>query len=189
MCMGLLIAVVGGGCANHELPAEPARRAVPVVVIPTEVRPQRPLEDGYVPGVENFGFVSGELWRGARPTAEGFDKLAKMGVRTIIDLEQHDDGPELPAGVRYVALPVSGWHADQVDTEAVLAAIRDCPKPVFVHCHEGRDRTGLAVAAYRIQQGMSGDDAIEELHNFHVHPWWGYLIEPRVRKMTQQKGQ
>jgi len=189
--MGLLIAIVGGGCANRQAPVaavEPVRRVAPVVVIPTEVRPQRPLE-GYVPGVENFGFVSGELWRGARPTAEGFATLGAMGVRTVIDLGQHDDGPDLPAGVHYVALPVSGWQADRVDTQAVLAAIRESPKPVFVHCHEGRDRTGLAVAAYRVSQGMSAEDAIEELHNFHVHPWWGYLIEPRVRKMTQQKGQ
>jgi protein tyrosine phosphatase (PTP) superfamily phosphohydrolase (DUF442 family) len=178
----LLLAAFVCGCAA---PAAPAPAAPPTVIVPTDRRPQRPLGDGYVPGVENFGFVSGDLWRGARPTRAGFATLAAMGVRTVIDLELHDDAPaDLPPGVRYVSIPTPGWHSDRVDSIRVLAAIRDNPKPVFVHCREGRDRTGMAVAAYRLSTGMSAADAIAELHNFHVHPWWGLFIERRVRELA-----
>src|SRR5213082_2396080 len=73
------------GCCAH-CPASASRGEVPKIIVPPENRPQRPL-DCYVPGIENFGFVSAEVWRGARPTARGYQSLCEMRVRTIIDLE------------------------------------------------------------------------------------------------------
>jgi protein tyrosine phosphatase (PTP) superfamily phosphohydrolase (DUF442 family) len=156
----------------------------PAVVAPSPV-PQRPL-DGYVPGVANFGFVTTDVWRGAQPTPEGFKTLAAMGVRTVIDLQEDDHSASVPPGVRYVPLRVSGWHADEVDTGAVLRAIAENPKPVFIHCHQGRDRTGLAVAAYRLSQGMSTTDAIRELRRFRVNFWWQSPIEKRIRLLARR---
>ncbi|MDB5318533.1 MAG: protein tyrosine/serine phosphatase [Phycisphaerales bacterium] len=185
-----LAAVFACGCATRPAPttttttAAVTRPVLPAVIVPADARPQRPL-DGYVPGIENFGFISADLWRGARPTPAGFAMLAEMGVRTVIDLEEHDLTPVLPPGVRYVSLPISGWHANQVDTVALLAAIRDNPKPVFVHCRQGRDRTGLAVAAYRVSSGMPAAEAIEELHNFRVNLWWGPPIERRIHELAR----
>jgi len=159
--------------------------APPTVVVPPANTPQHPLATG-VPGVGNFGFISADVWRGARPTQEGLATLAQMGAKTIINLEQdHDDQP--PAGVQYVHLPTSSIHCDQVDIPALLNAIRDNPKPVFIHCHSGVDRTGLAVAAYRLDQGMSAAQAIDELHNFHVHFWWQPFIERRIAQLQQER--
>jgi protein tyrosine phosphatase (PTP) superfamily phosphohydrolase (DUF442 family) len=154
-------------------------------VLAPSPEPQRPL-DGYVPGVANFGFVTTDVWRGAEPTSGGFRTLAAMGVRTVIDLQEYDQSAKLPPGVRYVPLRVSGWHADEVDTDAVLRAIAESPKPVFIHCHQGRDRTGLAVAAYRLSQGMSTADAIRELRRFRVNFWWRSPIEKRIHLLERR---
>lgn len=136
-------------------------------------------------GVDNFGIVTAELWRGAKPTRDGMRSLAEMGVQTVIDLQEQDESGDIPAGVRYVPIRTSRWHADRVDTAAVLQAIAESPKPVFIHCEQGRDRTGLAVAAYRIAHGMDPDAAVAELVGFHVNLWWRSPIEKRIRALAR----
>jgi protein tyrosine phosphatase (PTP) superfamily phosphohydrolase (DUF442 family) len=157
----------------------------PHVVVPQTHTPQHPL-DAYVPGVDNFGFISADIWRGARPTPQGIDTLANMGVKTVINLEQHyNDLP--PAGIHYIHLPTSPFHCDHLDIHALLQAIHDNPKPIFIHCQAGKDRTGLAVAAYRLSQGMSPTQAIEELRNFHVHALWRPFIEHRIAQLQKHR--
>jgi protein tyrosine phosphatase (PTP) superfamily phosphohydrolase (DUF442 family) len=146
--------------------------------------PQHPL-DVDVPGLANFGFITPEIWRGAEPTAAGIKVLEGMGVKTIIDLREGDESAEISPKVRYVRLPVSAFAADHVDVARVLSAISESPKPVFIHCREGRDRTGLAIAAYRLSQGMSAQAACQELRNFHVNPWWRGPIQDRVYQLER----
>lgn len=53
--------------------------------------------------------------------------------------------------------------------------IIDDPKnwPVFVHCAEGRDRTGYSVATYRmVIENWSVDDALHEMFDFHFNTIW-----------------
>src|SRR5437762_3225709 len=66
-------------------------------------------------GVGNFHQVSAHVYRGAQPTDEGFKNLAKMGVKTIIDLRlpsEHSISAEesvvKAAGMRYVNIPMQG---------------------------------------------------------------------------------
>src|SRR5688572_11326061 len=144
-----LAAFVLTGCASQSststTPPPPALALLPTT---QPAQSQHPL-DGYVPGLVNFGFVTPDLWRGALPSPEAFKALAHMGVRTVIDLQERDQSAYVPAGVLYKPMRISEWRAHRVDTAAVLRAIAECPKPVFIHCYRGRDRTGLAVAAYR----------------------------------------
>lgn len=176
-----------GGCCSSAPTSSSHTQIVPGVVIPATLSPQAPCDD--LKGVENFGVISADVWRGAKPTADGLKTLAAMGVRTVIDLRQDNEQADIPPGVTYVRLPVSAWHSDQVDTTAVLKAIDSSPKPVFIHCTQGRDRTGLAIAAYRLSQGMSADDAITELSNFRANFWWSKAIKCRVRQLASAKAQ
>jgi protein tyrosine phosphatase (PTP) superfamily phosphohydrolase (DUF442 family) len=176
------------GCTLRTPPAiVPKPPGVPDVVVPTSVAPQKPQREGYVPGVGNFGFISGEVWRGAQPTADGFRTLYAMGCKTVIDLQERDESGAIPAGMKYVRLPTSNWQASRVDVAAVLKAIEQSPKPVFIHCHVGRDRTGLAVGAYRLMHGMKLGDVIAELRNFHVNPWFRSNIERRLSAFARQQ--
>jgi hypothetical protein len=178
--------ILAVGCAARP-PAGPAAAIAPDVTYVPATRPDvaAPPADGVrVPGVANFGVASADVWRGARPTREGMRNLAAMGVRTVIDLQEDDRSALVPRGVRYVPPRVSGWACDRVDTAAVLRAIADNPKPVFVHCFEGRDRTGLAVGAYQLSRGVSLDVALAELDRFGVHFWWRGPVAARLRTLA-----
>jgi protein tyrosine phosphatase (PTP) superfamily phosphohydrolase (DUF442 family) len=139
-----------------------------------------------VPGVPNFGQVSADVWRGGKPTPEGMKWLADRGVKTIIDLQMQDESADVPAGVRYVPIRVSKWQCDCVDVPAVLRAIEESPKPVFIHCRAGRDRTGLAVAAWQMHhQGATADEAIAAMEDFGINPFWNRAIKRKIRQLQE----
>ncbi len=180
----LLLAGCAANRASHPAADADAPR-IPDIITPAAAQPQVPLDD-HVPGVRTFGFISADVWRGAKPTPDGLKTLAAMGVKTIIDLQQVDESADVPPGVRYVPMRVSSWHCDQLDPALFLRTLADCPKPVFVHCLEGRDRTGLAIGAYRLASGMKVETVIAELNAFRVNPWWRGLIEERIRSIAKQ---
>ncbi|HEV8379515.1 MAG TPA: tyrosine-protein phosphatase [Tepidisphaeraceae bacterium] len=140
-----------------------------------------------VPGIRNFGEVSPEIWRGGKPTPEGMQWLADRGLKTIIDLQMEDESGDVPQGVRYVPIRVSLWQCDQVDVAAVMRAIEESPKPVFIHCLVGRDRTGLAVAAWQMTQGMSAAEAIADMERFGTNPFWNEAIKRRIRRLEKEQ--
>jgi hypothetical protein len=43
-----------------------------------------------VPGIKNFSQVDSHVYRGAQPTDAGFQYLAGMGVKTVVDLRESD---------------------------------------------------------------------------------------------------
>lgn len=124
----------------------------------------RPLS---APGLKNFHRVSENVYRGAQPGREGFEQLKKLGVRTVLNLREHHSDEELIAGLefRYVHLPVSTTSPDTNLFERIIRILSDTEAgPVFVHCKHGSDRTGAAVALYRIRrQGWPENEAIHEM--------------------------
>lgn len=124
------------------------------------------------PGLENCYKVSDTLYRGAQPTREGFGELKKMGVRTVINLRSnHSDKDLLPEGMREVRIPMTVWKADTRQILKFLDAVTDPGnQPVFVHCQEGVDRTGLMCAVYRVAVGgWEKEQAVEEMKQIGAH--------------------
>jgi tyrosine-protein phosphatase SIW14 len=124
-----------------------------------------------VAGVQNFGQVNANLLRGAQPTNEGFEQLAKMGVAIVVDLR--DDGQAEHAavtklGMQYVSIPSHCYSSLDSSVAQFLDLVRKNPdKKIFVHCHVGTDRTGMAIAAYRMtQQGWTAAEARREMEAF-----------------------
>jgi uncharacterized protein (TIGR01244 family) len=110
-------------------------------------------------GVPNFHKVNDKVYRGAQPNDTGFQNLAKLGVKTVVDLRQPEGGRSAAekrvveaAGMRYVNIPMLGMHKpNPADVNKALALLNDKEAgPVFVHCRRGADRTGMVVACYRI---------------------------------------
>ena len=124
-----------------------------------------------VPGVPNFHQVNEHVYRGAQPHGQGFEGLAKLGIKTVIDLrgERSEDTAVERAGMRYVRLPWSGYKApDEAQITAVLSLLNDSSAwPVFIHCRRGADRTGTAIACYRIAHDhWTNQQALAEAKTF-----------------------
>lgn len=122
-------------------------------------------------GVGNFHQVDEHVYRGAQPNGAGFAGLAKIGIKTVIDLrgENSEESAVEHAGMRYVRLPWSGFKAPaDSQVAAVLALMNDSSAwPVFVHCRRGADRTGTAVACYRIAHDhWTNEQALAEARRF-----------------------
>ncbi|MBC7542540.1 MAG: tyrosine-protein phosphatase [Candidatus Sericytochromatia bacterium] len=130
--------------------------------------------DTPIPG--NMSQVVPGLLRGAQPTQAGFAYLAKIGVKTVINLtdETNRDAAWVPAaGMKAIYIPQDGFAApSDSQTRAFLqAATAPQNQPIFFHCYHGSDRTGTMAAAYRIAvQGWTADQAIAELgpHGFNT---------------------
>jgi protein tyrosine phosphatase (PTP) superfamily phosphohydrolase (DUF442 family) len=131
------------------------------------------------PGLENSAKVSEDLYRGAQPTKEGFRQLKQMGIKTVINLcylgTDRDDMKGL--GLYYCEIPSVPWNPTDAHMAAFLRVMRERKHlPAFVHCQHGADRTGAAVAVYRIVvQGWSKKDAIGEMDPFGFHSAWSVL--------------
>jgi len=123
-------------------------------------------------GIPNFGRISPTLYRGAQPTADGFAELKKRGVDIVVDLRGGRSSQEEAAvtklGMQYVSIPTHCPFPKDEPWAKFLKVVRENPgKAVFVHCRLGDDRTGMAVASYRMaEQGWSADEALKEMKYF-----------------------
>ena len=123
-----------------------------------------------IPGVKNFARVSPILCRGAQPSSEGFAELKKLGIRTIVNFRStHSDRDRLKGlGLRYVHVSSVANEVEEKEMVAFLKVLEDpANHPVFVHCRRGADRTGCAVATYRVvAEGWTAEGAIAEMRRF-----------------------
>lgn len=155
---------------------------------PKKILPPNPRSEAWATpinanGLPNLFIVSGELYRGAQPTTEGFKALEKMGIKTVINLRATHSDEYLMVGIKlkYFHISFKSWHPEDEDMVQFLKIVTDpTNQPVFVHCQYGSDRTGTMVALYRIVvQGWTKDEAIDEMLNggFGFHPIWQNLID------------
>lgn len=132
--------------------------------------------DTCVPGIENFAKVSEALWRGAQPTAEGFRQLEAMGARTIVSFRHDHDDLAMMKGTRlqYLRIPSRAWHPTRANLVKFLKVVEDPANwPIYIHCAQGRDRTGYNAAAYRmVFQGWTAETALREMRLFRFNRIW-----------------
>ena len=148
--------------------------------------------------IDNFGRVSDTYYRGAQPDGRGFADLAKLGVKTIINLTSFDALPDEPAmvaeaGMKYVAIPMTTRVPPTAEQLAQFLSIVNDPasQPVYVHCVGGKHRTGVMSAIYRMtQHAWTPDQAFKEMKKFKygatfLHPEfknfvYGYKVADTV---------
>ena len=134
--------------------------------------------------IQNFCVVTpAVLWRGARPDKDGAAWLIQHGVRTIVNLELIlDDKPafdhaaveeDKKSEVGYFRIhdwePLPALAPSVVDEHVArfLAIVSQQPKPVYVHCRYGVNRTGVMIAAYRVLvEGVPVESATEEMGRY-----------------------
>lgn len=135
------------------------------------------------PRVANSCVVAPQaLWRGGKPDAVAAAALVELDVKTVVNLElAHDDQKSFQEAafsltgrreIDYFRIrdwePLTVLAPDAVDDHVAhfLAITRRQPKPIYVHCRSGQNRTGVMIAAYRVFGGMSAEDAIAEMERY-----------------------
>jgi hypothetical protein len=121
--------------------------------VPPSVHAQRATDYQGLHNVVAFheGVLSGSVPEGDA----GFDTLQALGVRTILSV----DGalPDLDRararGMRYVHLPIGYDGFDDARKVELARAVRDLPRPIYIHCHHGKHRSAGATATVAVALG------------------------------------
>jgi protein tyrosine phosphatase (PTP) superfamily phosphohydrolase (DUF442 family) len=148
-----------------------------------------------IAGIPNFAEVTPHLYRGGQPGIQGMNALKKMGIDVIVNMRGGNNRDERAIaqklGMQYVSIP---WHCPLPRDKPFvrfLKLIEENPgKKFFVHCRLGNDRTGMAVAAYRMaEEGWSAEEAMNEMKAFgfsRMHHWICPALAPYERSFPDR---
>ena len=130
--------------------------------------------------VSTTGMDEGVLYRGATPIDPKHKRntfadacLKDAGVKTILNLSNtEDEAAAFPgyadtyyASVSHVALGMSYDFASADFQEKLVSGLRyliDNEGPYYIHCLEGKDRTGFVVAMLECLMGASYDEVVAD---------------------------
>jgi protein tyrosine phosphatase (PTP) superfamily phosphohydrolase (DUF442 family) len=124
-------------------------------------------------GVPNFGRLNDDIWRSGQPTEEGYAQLAKEGLKTVVNLRKEfpEDKDLVPAGVKYVYIPIADQHAPTAEQAKQFLEVASDPDnwPLLVHCHGGEGRAGVMSALVRRSlDGWDSGKALKEAGKFRI---------------------
>lgn len=112
----------------------------------------------------------GKLYRGSWPEGKHLEAVQKAGIRTSINLcaERQQDAAIAALGVVPYNISITDNTAPaQDDLNHLIFALTHYQPPFFIHCEQGRGRTGCMVAAYRVLvNGWSPVDALLEAKRY-----------------------
>ena len=169
--LAVVLATAVPASAKDTKPAAPSTSAAPLVQI------------------DNFGRINEHYYRGAQPTERDVADLAKLGVKTLIDLTNGDgDSNEEQlaegAGMKFFKIAMDTRVVPTPDQVATFLKIVNDPgnQPVYVHCVGGRHRTGVMTAIYRMTQDQwSPDQAFKEMKTYK---YGADFLHPEFKKFV-----
>lgn len=165
----------------------------------------QPAKDLVSEFIGNFRQVDENVFAGAQPQIpEGLAELIVYGVEWDLDLQGHSAKEEQAAcgsfigPFHFLGHPLPGLEIitepAHEEIDAIVSILCDAAKKgkVFVHCLHGSDRTGCIIGCYRIVQGATVQEAIDEMRKYH-NSWieFGYrgavedFYEERVKRLAK----
>lgn len=119
-----------------------------------------------LPGLHNVvsytGSGSEAFYSGSAPEGDaGFDALVKLGIKTVISVDgaTPDLARAKARGLRMVHLPIGYDGFDDARKAELVRAVRDLPKPIYLHCHHGKHRSASAAGAVAVSLGWMTNEA------------------------------
>lgn len=142
--------------------------------------------------LHNTYLVEEGIIRGAQPSSKGFHTLDSLGVKSVLNLRNilSDKNEGRKTNIQLTHLRINTWTINYQELVEGVRLLNNAPKPVFVHCKHGSDRTGCIVAGYRIAiQDWSVEDAIDEFKNggFGFHEKWFQNIVVLLKSIDKTK--
>ncbi len=133
--------------------------------------------------IPNFHEVNPQLYRGGMlDKTAGWDKLKTLKIKSIISFEE--ENPQSckrkqtaeSFGLKVYSIPVSLYAAptDKQVLEFLTIALTSENQPIFVYCNNGRDRSGVMIALYRVVvEGWTIKNAYHEAVSLGYWPYYG----------------
>lgn len=185
-----------------------------VLLICGSLPAKNPLTECTVPNAEdlvpNFHRVDAEMYRGGRPAyrEDVYLKFAELGIRTVINLEggsqarREQDVIERvnkklaeqgKPSLSFISFPIDSFTGTVLSSpstrgmDQLFTDIAKAPKPIYMHCKYGKDRTGMAVVLYRMWRGESDfEDAMAEANYYHFS-YWNFGLKRTIEHFREQQ--
>jgi len=127
----------------------------------------------------NFHKVDNKYYRGGQPDEDDYLSFALLGIKTVINLRNIDkediDKQEKFVsrfGMNYVSIPMKASQPPTNEQISYFFKLIDNTEnlPVYVHCWQGKDRTGIMTALYRVRDyGWDFEQAYSEMKDKGYH--------------------
>jgi len=131
--------------------------------------------------IDNFGQINENYYRGAQPKGNDYASLARVGIKTVIDLTRGGEPAEQKevegAGMHFFRIPMT--TSDRPDDNVVVQFLKlvndPANQPVYVHCQGGRHRTGVMTAVYRLtHDNWTAEHAFAEMRQYQFDKGFGH---------------
>jgi uncharacterized protein (TIGR01244 family) len=140
--------------------------------------------------IYNFARVNDDYYRGGQPIGEHYADLAAIGVKTVVNLTNDEDGRQEEQamveqhGMTYLHIPMKTRKPPTDEEIATFMAAVEADGAVYVHCVGGRHRTGVMTAVYRMtKDGLTGEQAFKEMKQYKYGP---DFLHPEFKKFVQK---
>jgi protein tyrosine/serine phosphatase len=148
--------------------------------------------------IQRFRKVAPGLYRGSAPDPQDVMKLKEqLGIRKIVSLDK-ETGEKIDRACKLLGIKHIKLYLDGSRKTLLHFLSQDLKKvfleggPTFMHCHEGKDRTGFVSALVKCKYlGMDPEKAIEEAKSLGfgigVDPSIIHLYEKIIRSCKKVK--
>jgi tyrosine-protein phosphatase SIW14 len=129
-----------------------------------------------------FAQVTQKISRGGPPKAAGYETLQKLGIKSILSLSQdtksvqREEAWAAAHNVKFYNIPIDLYSrpSDEQAIRFLEICLDRANLPIFIHCEDGRDRTGTMIALYRVAvDGWTIKDAYHEARMIGYWPYHG----------------
>jgi tyrosine-protein phosphatase SIW14 len=150
--------------------------------------------------ISNFGKMDDRFYRGAQPDESDYKDLKALGIKTVIDLQDHPTNYERrdveALGMRYVNIPMSDSNYPKEESINTFLKLVNDPATgkFFAHCAGGRHRTGVMGAVYRFNVNhWNYDQAYAEMKDYDFYTRFGHgdmktFVEDYAKRMPAIAG-
>ncbi len=134
-------------------------------------------DDFFTEAIPEYHVIHDGLIRGGRPQKGDLLFLKKMGVKTIVNIDNADSAVEhaeaQKLGLKFIASPMSSLKVPKDSQVNYILSLLQNPDlmPIFIHCKHGQDRTGMIMGMYRYKvDKWSANQAYDEMLDYGFHP-------------------
>jgi protein tyrosine phosphatase (PTP) superfamily phosphohydrolase (DUF442 family) len=148
--------------------------------------------------VIHFDEAMPAVYRSGLVPKEDVPLLKELGLKTVINFDNNDKRAEKEVeylkrfGIYSVRIPWSGWGYPKEEDINKFLTLMKAPdlKPVLVHCKRGSERTGTAMAIWRIDEfGWPAKKAYEEMKRYEYRSFRQGHLKKYVFQFAREHGE